>query len=110
MITSVNTKHRLSASIDLDLAHEAEAAVARGDAPTMSALISAALRLKLDRDRRLGALARFIASEEAGGGPIDEEEIGRAVRAAVGRGVAVRGQRAAEPRARHRAAEARTRR
>ena len=46
-------RQRLSASVDATLLAAAEAAVARGRAPTLSAWVNDALRLKLEQERRL---------------------------------------------------------
>jgi hypothetical protein len=89
-------KIRLSASVDADLLAAAEQATARGEARTISAWVNDALRLKLDHDRRLRALAAFIAAEEAEHGEITEDEIARVRRAALRRA------RVARPRARRR--------
>jgi hypothetical protein len=56
----------------------------------MSAWVNAALRLKADHDRRMAALDEFLAAYEAENGPITEEEMREAVRAARGRAVVVR--------------------
>jgi hypothetical protein len=90
-------KQRLSASVDADLLAAAEAAAARGDARTISAWVNDALRLKLAHDRRLEALAAFIAAEESEHGEISDAEIAAARRAAAKRARVVRGRK---PRAR----------
>jgi hypothetical protein len=70
-------KQRLSASVDAELMAEIAAAAARGEARTVSAWVNDALRLKLEHDRRLRALAEFIAADEDVHGPITEDEIAR---------------------------------
>jgi hypothetical protein len=87
----MNGKQRLSASVDADLIEAAEDAVARGGAASVSAWVNDALRLKLAHDRRLQALATFIAEYEATHGEITEEERRQAARRARARAVAVRG-------------------
>jgi hypothetical protein len=77
--------------VDADLVEAAEAAAAAGHAANVSAWVNEALRLKLERDRRVRALAAFIAAYEAEHGEITPEETAAAVRAARGRAVPVRG-------------------
>lgn len=88
----MKSKERLSASIDAELLRAAERAVARGTAASVSAWVNEALRLKVEHDRRLEALAEFLEGYEAEHGEIPEEEIRRAQREARGRAVAVRGR------------------
>lgn len=83
-------KRRLSASVDADLLAVAQDAVASGRAGSMSAWVNDALRLKADQDRRLAALDEFLATFEAEHGPISEQEMEEAARAARGRAVVVR--------------------
>jgi len=78
----VSTKQRLSASVDADLIEAAEAAVSRGRVDSVSAWVNDALRLQLDRDRRLEALAAFVAAYESEHGEITPVEIGDAARRA----------------------------
>ena len=87
----MHSKQRLSASVDADLIEAAEDAVARGGAASVSAWVNEALRLKLAQDRRLDALAAFIAEYEATHGAITEDERRQAARRARARAVAVRG-------------------
>src|SRR5438105_465363 len=91
------SRQRLSVSVDADLAEAVEAAVQQGEAPTLSAWVNAALRLKLDNDRRLRALAKAIAAFEVKHGEITDEEIARAQRAARARAIHVRGRAGAKP-------------
>jgi Arc/MetJ-type ribon-helix-helix transcriptional regulator len=88
----VTTKSRLSASVDAALLSEVDAAVARGPAPTLSAWVSDALRLKLEHDRRLAALADFVRGYEAEHGEISVEEMRQAARRARSRAIVVRGK------------------
>jgi Arc/MetJ-type ribon-helix-helix transcriptional regulator len=83
-------KQRLSASVDAELIQAAETAVARGRSDSVSAWVNDALRLKLDQEHRLEALAAFVASYEADYGEITPDEINQAVRRARARAVAVR--------------------
>ena len=86
-------KQRLSASIDSDLLRAAEQAVRRGRYPSVSAWVNDGLRLKLEHDRRLDALASFVAAYEAEHGEITNSEIDAAVRNARVRARVVRGTR-----------------
>jgi len=96
-------KQRLSASVDADLLAAAEAAAASGRAATVSAWVNDALRLKLEHDHRLQALAAFLSTFEAEHGEITREEMQRAVRRANSRAVPIRGLAAERtPRARRR--------
>jgi Arc/MetJ-type ribon-helix-helix transcriptional regulator len=83
-------KQRLSASVDGELIAAAENAVARGRSESVSAWVNDALRLKLDHDRRLEALATFIVAYEAEHGEITPEEMKQAVRRARSRAIPVR--------------------
>lgn len=87
----MNAKRRLSASVDAELLHAAEAAVAGGDADSVSAWVNDALRLKLTHDARLAALASFIGAYEAEHGEITVEEMRLAGRRASASAIPVRG-------------------
>ncbi len=89
----MNPKGRLSASIDPALIATAREAVARGRAPSLSAWVSDALRLKQAHDARLEALAEFVAVFEAEAGMITDDEMSAAWRRARGRAVNVRALR-----------------
>jgi metal-responsive CopG/Arc/MetJ family transcriptional regulator len=83
-------KQRLSASVDADLMAAAEVAARRGGARNLSAWVNDALRLKLEHDRRLHALAAFIDVYEAEHGEITSAEIAQAARSARARAIPVR--------------------
>ncbi len=87
----MSAKRRLSASVDAELMQAAEAAVAGGDADSVSAWVNDALRLKLTHDARLAALASFIREYEADHGEITAEEIRLAGRRASASAIPVRG-------------------
>jgi hypothetical protein len=87
----MTTKQRLSASVDAELIAAAEHAVARGRAKTVSAWVNHALELKVAHDRRIEALAAFIAEYEAEHGRITEDEMRSAARRARRRSVPSRG-------------------
>jgi Arc/MetJ-type ribon-helix-helix transcriptional regulator len=87
----MTAKSRLSVTVDEDLIAAGQAAVAAGEAETVSAWVNDALRLKADHDRRLRALDQFIAAYEAEHGEITEEEIDAANRSMRERAIVVRG-------------------
>ncbi len=87
----MKNKRRLSVSVDREYAEAAEAAVMEGRAPSVSAWVGDALRLKVEHDRRSDALAAFVAAHEAEHGVITDEEITDAARSARSRAVMVRG-------------------
>ena len=91
----MSVKERLSASVDADLIAEAHAAVARGQAESVSAWVSDAMRAKVEHDRRLAALDTFLARFEAEHGEITEEELRAATRNARASAEVVRGRRSA---------------
>lgn len=84
-------KQRLSVSIRPAWIEAAQSAVAGGQAASVSAWVDDALRLKVEHDRRLAALAAFVAAYEAEHGAITEDEIRDAGRDARRRAVTVRG-------------------
>lgn len=84
-------KQRLSATVDPELIEAAEEAVARGEAASVSAWVSDALRLKAEQDRSLRALSAFVTSYEARHGEISPDEMALAQRRAERRAVTVRG-------------------
>jgi Arc/MetJ-type ribon-helix-helix transcriptional regulator len=83
-------KQRLSASVDAELLHAAQTAVAEGRATSISAWVNDALRLKAEHDRRMCALDSFLATYEAEHGVITEAEIDEAVHRARSRATVVR--------------------
>ena len=87
----MSTKLRLSASVDADLIEAAERAVTRGQSDTVSAWVNDALRLKLDQERRLDALAAFVSAFETEHGEITPEEMRLAARRARQSALTVRG-------------------
>jgi hypothetical protein len=90
---SMTTKSRLSVTVDEDLIAASQAAVAAGEAESVSAWVNGALRLKADHDRRLRGIDDFIANYEAEHGEITEEEMESSVRAMRARAIVVRGGR-----------------
>jgi hypothetical protein len=97
----MTTKQRLSVSVDADLMAAAERAVAAGEAPTLSAWVSDAMRTKIQQSQRLRALRNFISGYEREHGEITEQESEANRREARRRAVSVRGLRAGESRRRY---------
>jgi Arc/MetJ-type ribon-helix-helix transcriptional regulator len=91
------SKQRLSATVDEELVKAAENAVSRGASESVSSWVNDALRLKLAHDRRLEALADFVAAYEAEHGEITPEEMQLAARRAREAAVSVRGARSGKP-------------
>ena len=87
----MTAKARLSATVDADLIAASQAAVAAGEAESVSAWVNDALRLKVEHDRRLRGIDDFIAAFEAEYGEITDEDMDTAYRAARARAVVVRG-------------------
>lgn len=87
----MKNKERLSASIDADMLVAAEQAVSRGEAASVSAWVNDAFRLKIEHDRRLRALDKFIRAFEEIHGEITADEMQAASRHARGRAIVVRG-------------------
>jgi hypothetical protein len=88
---SMTAKSRLSVTVDAYLITAGQAAVAAGEAESVSAWVNDALRLKAEHDRRLRGLGDFIAAFEAEHGEITEEEMDAAVRSMRERAIVVRG-------------------
>jgi hypothetical protein len=89
------SKIRLSASVDADLIAAAEAAVAKGRLESVSAWVNEALRMKLEHDRRLEALAAFVAAYEHQHGEITKDEMRGAARRAATRALSSKEARGA---------------
>jgi hypothetical protein len=77
--------------VDAEVLVAAEAAVAAGRAPNLSAWVNEALLRQLEHERRMEALDSFISSYESKHGSISEHEIRNASRKARERAVVVRG-------------------
>ena len=71
----------------------AQTAVAGGQAPSVSAWVDDALRLKVEHESRLAALAAFLESYESTHRVIGDEEVREATRRARSRAVTVRGSK-----------------
>lgn len=87
------TRERLSVTIEADLLEVGRAAVAAGEAESLSAWVNSALRRQADHERRLRAADAAIAAYEAEFGEITNEEIAATSRKLRDRAVVVRGKR-----------------
>jgi Arc/MetJ-type ribon-helix-helix transcriptional regulator len=87
----MTAKTRLSVTVDADLIAASQAAVAAGEAESVSAWVNDALRLKVEHERRLRGVDDFIAAFEAEYGEISDEDMEAAYRAAKARAIVVRG-------------------
>jgi Arc/MetJ-type ribon-helix-helix transcriptional regulator len=88
---SMTAKDRLSVTVDADLIAAAQAAVATGEAESVSAWVNDALRQKADHERKLRGLDEFIKAYEAEYGEITEEEMEAAYRSMKARAIVIRG-------------------
>jgi hypothetical protein len=86
-------KTRLSATVDSDVLAAVQAAVAAGEAQSVSTYVSDALRLKAEHDCRLRGIDDFLAAYEAEHGEITDEQMEDAYQGAKARAVVVRGGR-----------------
>jgi Arc/MetJ-type ribon-helix-helix transcriptional regulator len=90
-VVCMTSKTRLSVTVDEDLIEAGQAAVAAGEAESISAWVNDALRQKAERERKLRGLDEFIKAYEAEYGEISEEEMEAAYRTARARAIVVRG-------------------
>ena len=79
--------------MDAELLDAAEEAVGQGRAETVSAWVNSALRLKLEHDERLRALADFVSEYEDEHGPITADEMRDAARRSRARALGSRALR-----------------
>ncbi len=86
-------KHRLTVTVDSDLAEAGQRAVESGQAESVSGWVSAALEEKIRRDRKLALLAAAVADFEKEFGEISAEEIAAQRRADRQDATVVRGRR-----------------
>ena len=86
----MTNRARLSATIEADVLAAGQAAVARGQAESLSAWVNTALRRQADHDRRMQALDVFLAAYEAEHGEISDAEIVAAGRRAREKAIVVR--------------------
>lgn len=85
-------RQRLSATVEADLLEAGRAAVAAGEADSLSAWVNAALRRQAEHDVRMRAMDVFLTEYEAEHGEITDEEMAAARRNARARAVVVRGR------------------
>jgi Arc/MetJ-type ribon-helix-helix transcriptional regulator len=90
-VVSMTGKSRLSVTVDEDLIEAGQAAVAAGEAESISAWVNDALRVKADHERKLRALDEFIKAYEAEHGEITDEEMEAAYRSMKARAIVIRG-------------------
>lgn len=102
----MSTKKRVTISVDPALVEAGSRAVARGDADSLSAWVSAALSEKVLHDQRRAALRAAIADYEAEFGEITEEEMAAQQRRDRENAVVIAGRSAEERPAKRRAKSA----
>lgn len=85
-------KERLTVTVDPEVLTAGAAAVAAGQADSLSAWVNQALAERAARDRKLAALDAAIADYEARAGVITDEELRDQERADRASAVAVRGR------------------
>jgi Arc/MetJ-type ribon-helix-helix transcriptional regulator len=90
----INKKGRLTITVDPHLIVAGNDAVSEGRAESLSAWVNAALAEKLERERRLAALAEAVAAYEARFGAISTQELDEQTRADRQAAVVVRGNKA----------------
>jgi hypothetical protein len=84
-------KERLTVTVDRALLRAAQDAVAAGRADSVSAWVSRALSDRVEKERRLSAMAEAIAAYEADFGMISDEEMAEQRRADRTSAVVIRG-------------------
>ncbi|HUF71885.1 MAG TPA: hypothetical protein VMR74_03185 [Gammaproteobacteria bacterium] len=85
-------KERLTVTVDPDLIHAGNHAVAEGRAESLSAWVNAALAEKVAKERRLAALAEAVAAYEKKHGTISARELAEQARADRESAIVVRGK------------------
>lgn len=94
----MSRKARVTVTLDRELIDEGNAAVAAGRADSLSAWINAVLEEHRGNERRLTALAEFIAEYEAEHGAFTPEEMAEGERRDRQNAIVVRGGRILRPR------------
>jgi hypothetical protein len=84
-------KARLTVTVDPELLEAAQAAVAEGRAPSLSAWVSSAMAERIAKERRLVALAEAMSAYEAEHGVISDQEMADQARADRAAALVVRG-------------------
>lgn len=87
---TMSKKRRLNLLVDANLATAAKLAAKRCEAPTLSAWMNDAIRMKLEHDRTLRSLAEYIADHERELGPITDRDCAEAERETRRRAIRVR--------------------
>jgi hypothetical protein len=100
----MSTKARMTVTLDQSLFEAAQNAVDEGRSPSLSAWVSRAIAERIDKERRLAALAEAVAAYEAEFGVISEHEIAEQIRADRAAAVVVRGSAPGRERSRRAAA------
>lgn len=75
MYMTLHRKARLTVTVDADLVAAANAAVAHGEADSVSSWVNKAMTAQSERERRLAGMAAAIADYEAEFGELTEEEM-----------------------------------
>ena len=89
----MSDKVRATVSLDRELMHAAQDAVERGEASSVSALMSDAIAQRVAHLRGLRAMAEALADYEAEFGVITQEEMDAIRRADAANAIVVRGGR-----------------
>ena len=86
----MQTKQRLSASIDADVLDAGRRAVARGRSASLSAWVEEALRRQAAADSRAAALEAWVVEVQREDGPLSDEDVTAAEQRAQREAVLVR--------------------
>ncbi len=86
------TRERVSVTIEAELLEAGRAAVAAGEAESLSAWVNSALRRQSAHERRIRAADAAIKAYEAEFGEITDEEIAATTRKLRAKAVVVRGK------------------
>lgn len=89
------SRRRVTVTLDEELLEVGATAVKDHRAASMSAWINDALALKVEHERRIGALARAVADYESEFGEISDDELATQARADRDAAAAVRARRTA---------------
>lgn len=88
----MHEKRRVTATVDSEALEAAHAAVARGEASSVSDWVNTALHRQADHDARMQALTTVLTEYEAQHGAITDAEMEAATRATKARALVVRGR------------------
>src|SRR5687768_17177979 len=98
----IETKERLTTTVDRELVRAGREAVAAGRAPSLSWWVNAALAERAAKDRRLQAMAEAVAAYEEERGEMSPAELAAQERADRQSAVVVRGRKRVAARVSHR--------